>query len=34
MRGGGVSSVKEVGMSVYVDPETIQRNGNLVMMWH
>lgn len=29
-----VSGDDEAGMTVYVDPDTIQRNGGLVKMWH
>lgn len=29
-----VSGDDEAGMTVYVDPDTIRRNGDLVKMWH
>ena len=29
-----VTSDDEAGMTVYVDPDTIRRNGDLVKMWH
>ena len=29
-----VSDDDEAGMTVYVDPDTIRRNGGLVRMWH
>ena len=29
-----VSNDDEAGMTVYVDPDTIQCNGGLVKMWH
>ena len=29
-----VSAEDEAGMTMYADPDTIRRNGNLVKMWH